>query len=161
MKKDFSVELAKAISEMKPIRPIGRPRKEPEPEELQEQEATSPDSWDCDPPLPFDEAMRIARCDLPYSVHVGGEFRLRPGATPTTITRMLESALDGRPNTPENLLKLYRHMEKSFSSGGIALACGALFAELTRILREQGKLPPDTARRYSILEELKAEGRLD
>lgn len=168
MKKDFSTKLTKAIAAMPPVktpRPVGRPRKVVEPEqEVQESEeqvnAKPQDEWNNET-LSTEEQFRISRCDLPYSTHIAGEFQLRPGANAATIARMIDAALDGRANTTEHLMKLHRHMSQSFSLGGVALAGGALFAELTRILREQGKLPPDTARRYSILEELKAESRLD
>jgi hypothetical protein len=111
------------------------------------------DEWDKVPPLSNEEAFRLVDIERAYSTYVSGQFILKPGAD---TKAMIEAAIDGRPFTVATLMKLHSHLEGSFTSGGIALASGPLFSELTRILRAQGALPPPSEKTYGelILEEL-------
>jgi hypothetical protein len=96
------------------------------------------DEWDAPPPLSLSEQMRLIDVQRPFQSHVKGQFILKPGVDGQA---MMTDALDGRALTVEVLLKLHRHLEKSFSAGGCVLSDGALMAEVQRILKLQHSLP--------------------
>jgi hypothetical protein len=111
------------------------------------------DEWDRHPPLSQEEQFRLIEIQRPYQAFSNGEFILKPGSNTRAL---IADALDGRPLMVHVLLKLHSHMKECFSAGGIALASGPLFSELTRILRAQGALPPPSEKTYGqlMLEEL-------
>jgi hypothetical protein len=96
------------------------------------------DEWGRPAPLSTDEAFRLLEVQHPFQTFVNGDFVLKAG---TNSRAMIEQALNGRPFMIHVLKKLHSHMERSFNSGGVALASGPLYTELTRILRSQGALP--------------------
>jgi hypothetical protein len=96
------------------------------------------DEWDRPAPLSNEEAFRLLEVQHPFHQFVNGDFVLKPGAN---IRGMIDAALNGRPFMIHVLKKLHSHMERSFGAGGVGLAYGPLYAELTRILRNQGALP--------------------
>jgi hypothetical protein len=120
-------------------------------------ETTDGDPWLGSPPLPMEEWSRLLECEKPCQIYVGGQFTIRPGSD---LKGMFEQALDARQPTVENLKRLHFHLENSFLSGGPALASGPLYLEVSRILREQGALPPidPTGQTYGqkLLQELQS-----
>src|ERR1700730_16663783 len=72
------------------------------------------DVWDAPPPLPFEEGIRLIEIQQPHSVYKFGESVLRPGADSRA---MIQDALNGRAFNIPTLLRLYKHMRESFSSG--------------------------------------------
>jgi hypothetical protein len=96
------------------------------------------DEWDRPAPLSTEEAFRLLEVQRPFQTFVNGDFVLKPGVN---TRAMIDAALNGRPFMIHVLKKLHSHMERSFNAGGVGLACGPLYVELGRILRNQGALP--------------------
>jgi hypothetical protein len=112
------------------------------------------DEWDRPAPLSTGEAFRLLEVQRPFELFVKGDFVLKPGAN---SREMIEQALNGRPFMIHVLKKLHSHLERSFNAGGVGLAHGPLYTELTRILRSQGALPAIDTNEMTYGEKLMAE----